>query len=177
MGKILKKVISGGQTGADLAGLMAAKTQGFETGGWILKDYLTEDGPNFDLKKFGLLPLDCVHYPTRSKKNVDDSDGTVVFRLKYSPGSDFTIGYAQTQIWKKGNIDTMYGNLKNNYKPVCIITDLSDQKFVVDSILHFIVSNNIKILNVAGHRESSAPIKNFTFIVEHILTQVFEKCL
>ena len=45
--------------------------------------------------EFGLTegPYD---YRERTKANVDDSDGTVVFRFKSSPGTDGTIGYAQT---------------------------------------------------------------------------------
>ncbi|MFZ8324119.1 YpsA SLOG family protein, partial [Staphylococcus aureus] len=40
----LKKVISGGQTGADQAGLRAGKAAGLETGGMVPKGCLTDDG-------------------------------------------------------------------------------------------------------------------------------------
>jgi len=41
---ILKKIISGGQTGADQAGLDAAIEYGLPHGGWIPKGRLTESG-------------------------------------------------------------------------------------------------------------------------------------
>jgi hypothetical protein len=44
MTKIVK-VISGGQTGADQGGLVAARTLKIETGGTAAKGWLTEDGP------------------------------------------------------------------------------------------------------------------------------------
>ena len=39
------KVCSGGQTGADLGGLIAAKQAGLETFGWMPPGFLTEFGP------------------------------------------------------------------------------------------------------------------------------------
>ena len=43
------KIISGGQTGADQAGLAAAKRLGIPTGGFFSKGFLTEAGPRPDL--------------------------------------------------------------------------------------------------------------------------------
>jgi hypothetical protein len=42
---LLEKIISGGQSGADQAGWRAAQMCGIVTGGWMPKDFLTEDGP------------------------------------------------------------------------------------------------------------------------------------
>ena len=41
----IKKIVSGGQTGADIAGLDAAIAHNIPNGGWIPKGRLTEDGP------------------------------------------------------------------------------------------------------------------------------------
>ena len=41
---MLKKIISGGQTGADRAGLDVAIKKGIPHGGWIPKGRKTEDG-------------------------------------------------------------------------------------------------------------------------------------
>ena len=43
-GHMLRKVISGGQTGADRAGLQAAKSSGIKTGGYMPKGFLALDG-------------------------------------------------------------------------------------------------------------------------------------
>ncbi len=45
MAPMLKKFISGGQTGADLAGWQAAKAHGIPTGGAVPRGFLTEDAP------------------------------------------------------------------------------------------------------------------------------------
>ena len=42
-------IISGGQTGADMAGLMAAKKVGFNTGGFAPKGFKTELSSNLML--------------------------------------------------------------------------------------------------------------------------------
>ena len=86
----LEKIISGGQTGADIAGLKAAAALGYQTGGTSHRQVgygLTV------MKGRGVLVR-------RSKKNVDDSDATVAFRTKSSPGTDKTIGYCATGVWK-----------------------------------------------------------------------------
>lgn len=163
------KIISGGQSGADLAGLITAKKLGLETGGWTPKNFKTEDGPKPELGLiYGLKCLKSEKYPDRTKKNVDDSDGTLIFRLKSSPGSDLTIGYAQTGIWKYGDKKSLNIN-ETKHRPICIIDDLSNTKNASKKILDFVVHNDIKILNVAGHRESSAPIENFSSIIQKVL--------
>ena len=50
----LRKVVSGGQTGADQAGLRAARAAGIETGGWAPKGWETEEGPAPWLSDYGL---------------------------------------------------------------------------------------------------------------------------
>jgi hypothetical protein len=52
---MLRKIISGGQTGADIAGLDAAVLLHIPTGGTVMKGFKTESGPNFELGyKYGL---------------------------------------------------------------------------------------------------------------------------
>lgn len=51
------RVISGGQTGADIAGLNVAKELNIKTGGLLPRDFWTEDGRNFSLQsRFGAQP-------------------------------------------------------------------------------------------------------------------------
>ena len=49
---MLKKIISGGQTGADREALETARDLGIETGGFVPKGWLTEDGPDYSLHDF-----------------------------------------------------------------------------------------------------------------------------
>ncbi len=74
----LRKIISGGQTGADMGGLLAAKELGLETGGTAPGGYKTEKGRNLDLRDiYGLTQFGT--YPQRTRINVRDSDATVIF--------------------------------------------------------------------------------------------------
>ena len=47
---LIKKLISGGQTGADRAGLEAAESLGIETGGWAARGFQTTGGKDVSLK-------------------------------------------------------------------------------------------------------------------------------
>ena len=55
----LRKIESGGQTGADQAGLRAARAERLETGGWAPKGWETEEGPAPWLADSGLIELPC----------------------------------------------------------------------------------------------------------------------
>jgi hypothetical protein len=86
---MISKIISGGQTGADQAGLFAARLLGIETGGFVPLGYMTEAGPAPWLKEYGLVETPHREYQYRTVLNVQHSDATVVFGRR-SPGSNFT---------------------------------------------------------------------------------------
>ena len=93
---MLRKIVSGGQTGADQGGLEAAKYLGLETGGWAPLGWLVEKGTAKALQEgFGLREWKHPGYPARTQQNVTDSDATLAFRFHYSRGTDATISYAQ----------------------------------------------------------------------------------
>ncbi len=127
---MLQMVISGGQTGADRIGLEEAKKMGIKTGGLAPKGYYTENGNDLTLKDFGL-EEDTVHgYTHRTKMNVVNSDGTVLFGDMTSVGSLNTIQYC----------------IKKN-KPY-----ITNPQFW--ELAEWIEKKNITILNVAGNRGS-----------------------
>jgi hypothetical protein len=74
---MIKKIVSGGQTGADRAALDFALKFFKPHGGWIPKGHITEDGPLPD--KYQLEEMPTGSYPARTEQNVIDSDGTVIF--------------------------------------------------------------------------------------------------
>lgn len=96
---MLRKIISGGQTGADQGGLCAGKLLGLEIGGTAPPNFMTHDGPNPMLLKYAFGLEEGEHdsrtYPKRTRKNVKDSDGTVIFGRLSSPGSRSTIRYCE----------------------------------------------------------------------------------
>ena len=135
---MITKIISGGQTGADQAGLAAALVLGIETGGTAPPIFRTEKGSEtYKLKTlYGLVEgiPDRTIYRKRTRQNIIDSDGTVVFGNSKSTGSNLTISIC-LQLKKPHNI------IPPNR----------------DSFLRWIEVNNIQVLNVAGNRESKNP--------------------
>jgi hypothetical protein len=87
---LIKKIISGGQTGADRAALDVAIKLGISYGGWIPKGRLTEEG--FLPEKYQLQEMPTESYPGRTEQNVIDSDGTLII-----PHGPLTGGSAYTR--------------------------------------------------------------------------------
>ena len=86
---MIKKIISGGRTGADRAALDVAIKFNIPHGGWIPKGRLAEDGPLPD--KYHLQEMPTSSYPKRTEQNVIDSDGTLIFfRGKPTGGTEYT---------------------------------------------------------------------------------------
>lgn len=90
---MIRKVVSGGQTGADLGGLFAARDLGLETGGWAPRGWRTERGSDPGLSAFGLVECAQDGYPARTGANVRDSDLTLIFGNQWSPGCQLTMRY------------------------------------------------------------------------------------
>ena len=73
---MIKKIISGGQTGADQAALDAAIKWQMPHGGWISKGRLNEAGTLPNRYQLQEMPTDS--YAARTEQNVIDSDGTLI---------------------------------------------------------------------------------------------------
>ena len=78
---MLKKIISGGQTGADRAALDVAINMNIPHGGWLPKGRRTEKGPL--PKEYLLREMDDPSYAKRTEANVLDSDGTLIFSTNF----------------------------------------------------------------------------------------------
>ena len=74
-----RKVISGGQTGADQAGLVVARRFGIPTAGWMPRGWKTSAEPNPHLGREYGLREHTGDYAERTAANVRDSDGTIRF--------------------------------------------------------------------------------------------------
>lgn len=85
----LTTVISGGQTGADQAGLVVASRFGLKTGGWMPKGFRTLQGlrPDFG-PKYGIKEHTSPEYAPRTEKNVQDSDGTVRLAVNFQTAGE-----------------------------------------------------------------------------------------
>lgn len=93
----LRKVISGGQTGADRTGLECGKAIGLDTGGTAPKGWKTDVGPDPSLASFGLKESNSSDYAVRTRENVRDADATLWFGKIGSPGYWCTRNACHTQ--------------------------------------------------------------------------------
>lgn len=135
----VKRIISGGQTGADRGGLDAAIDLGIPHGGWCPKGRRAEDGTI--PMKYDLQETDSFEYLARTEQNVIAAHGTVVFTFGTpTAGSALTIQYAE-----------------RHRKPVLHL-DLRELRpdEAAKRLRAWIEEHAISILNVAGSRESLA---------------------
>lgn len=140
---MIKKLISGGQTGADIAALDVAIRYDFPHGGWCPKGRKSLEGPI--PARYNLFETPSASYLQRTEWNVRDSDGTVVFTLaeEVSGGSLRTIGFA-----------------KKHKKPCLHLSregGLFGYRDRSELLLDFVQEHRILRLNVAGSRESKEP--------------------
>ena len=134
---MFEKIISGGQTGVDRAALDVALELNIPCGGWCPKGRIAEDGPIDFL--YPLTETDSSDYITRTEKNVEDSDGTLILNAgPLNGGTALTIEFVE------------------KHKKPCLVADLNIRVHPV-KVRKWGQVHKIKILNVAGPRESKAP--------------------
>jgi predicted Rossmann-fold nucleotide-binding protein len=143
----LLKIVSGGQTGIDRAALDFALKNNIPCGGWCPKGRIAEDGAIPE--KYPLKEAKTLDYETRTELNVKDSDGTLILnRGGLNGGTALTIGFAQ------------------KHKKSYLIVDLNNYEEDKDDAISFgnalifsgwVRQNGIKVLNIAGPRESKSP--------------------
>lgn len=131
-----EKIISGGQTGADTAGLDWAISNAIPHGGWCPKGRKSESG-RID-QKYLLTETSTANYLQRTELNVADSDATIIFTLADS----LTGGSLKTHA-----LAQRHGKNVLHFRPGV------HPKF----IRSFLISNQVRCLNIAGSRESTAP--------------------
>jgi hypothetical protein len=137
---LIKKIISGGQSGADQAALDAAISRDFPYGGWLPKGRKTENGPlphNYIMSELG-----SGDYRKRTEKNVLDSDGTlIVSHGELTGGSLLTLVLAEKHNRPCLHVDCLVGSITNR----------------LEKVFQWLQDNRIEVLNVAGPRQSGDP--------------------
>lgn len=148
MHNVPSMVISGGQTGADQAGLSVAKSYGIKTGGFAPFNFMTTDGPNPGLKQFDLVESGF-GYKDRTILNIEESDCTVIIASDInSPGTKLAVKHLK--------------RLGKPYVIVCYNTSVSIHEWLYQSSLYQVIkmidSFDYKpILNVAGNSIRTCP--------------------
>lgn len=149
---VITKIISGGQTGVDRAALDWAIASSISHGGWCPQGRLAEDG--IIDAKYHLNEIESGGYRQRTKRNVSDSDGTLILNFGDLCGGTL----ATHQFAKRFN------------KPVLVVQLDSEAARDVLVVLGWLRVNKIAKLNVAGPRESKRPsIYNLTMKFMNLL--------
>ena len=89
----IQKIICGGQTGIDRMAIEVARVLNIPTGGTAAKGFMTENGPDYTLIDFGLKEHTIGGYPPRTRQNVLDAEGTVMYGDINSTGTRLTKQY------------------------------------------------------------------------------------
>ncbi len=134
---MFERLVSGGQTGVDRAALDAARTMGIACGGWCPRNRRAEDGPIAPCYPLSETP--SYSYAQRTEWNVRDSDATlIIVRGPVTGGTRYTREVA-TRL----------------HKPVLTVAidDENDQAGFDGWLRSF----DVRVLNVAGPRESQCP--------------------
>ena len=129
--------MSGGQTGVDRAALDVALELGYRAGGWCPRGRRAEDGRIDD--RYPLVETASPGYLERTRRNVRDSDGTLIL-LRGVPegGTRMTADHA--------------GKLG---RPLFIVD--FDRAARIGEVRRWLRAHGIVTLNVAGPRASKQP--------------------
>ncbi len=151
-----RKIISGGQTGADRGGLDAAMDLGLEHGGWCPQGRRAEDGriP----ARYKLEETASADYAVRTEKNVKWADGTVVFTFGTPQGgSALTIELAIRHGKPHLHVDLRRLGVEE----------------AAARVRGWMEREGVRALNVAGSREGSA--RGIQRLVWRILKTAYAK--
>ncbi|WP_442505799.1 putative molybdenum carrier protein [Novipirellula sp. SH528] len=141
------KIVSGGQTGVDRAGLDVAIALGIGHGGWCPAGRLSEDGsiPS----RYELQEMRSSEYPPRTEQNVIDSDATLIlYEKKLRSGTLLT--------------RRICDRLGKAYLLVRLPVDEPAM------IARWLAEHQPATLNIAGPRESTSPgiyERSFAFLI------------
>jgi len=132
------KIISGAQTGVDRAALDAALKNNIHCGGWCPEGRIAEDGIIPDI--YPVEELEGGGYRQRTRKNVQDSDATIIIYFsELSGGTELTQRFC-----------------KNERKPYLLIDgDEISADIAAERIKVFFSDLKSETVNFAGPRSSN----------------------
>ena len=142
---LITKVVSGGQTGVDRGALDAALTLGVPCGGWCPRDRRAEDGPIAAVYPLTETPSNT--YEERTEWNVRDSDGTLVIAPPFPTGGTAYTLYLLEQYdrpWTMVDLEAIVAS------PARLAEEVA-------RIRVWLRAQGVRVLNVAGPRESKQP--------------------
>lgn len=151
-----QRIVSGGQTGVDRAGLEAAIAHQIQHGGWCPKGRLSEDGsiPS----RYELVEMETAEYPPRTEQNILDSDATLILYEQGIKGG--------TQLTRR---------LTKRWQKPCLCVQLEIARPI--EVRRWLDQIRPPTLNIAGPRESNYPgiqERALAFLLEAFAAEVAE---
>jgi hypothetical protein len=136
---MVRKLISGGQTGADQCILAVGRRLGIPIGGLVPRGWLTEAGPQPMLGQLGFSQSDSADYRVRTRRNVEQADATLIFATDpASDGTRLTVDHA-----------------RQLGRPWLLVDPFTAA--AADEVRAWLAVTQPAVLNVAGNRESRSP--------------------
>lgn len=134
---LLVRIISGGQTGVDRAALDVAMARGIPCGGWVPRGRRAEDG--VVPARYPMRETRRNSYGDRTRLNVRDADGTLILTRGPPAGGTALTAAVARQLAKP----RLLVDLQADPDPAAINA--------------WIAERGIRVLNIAGPRESTCP--------------------
>ncbi len=143
---MIEKILSGGQTGVDRAALDMAINLGIDHFGWCPKGRRAEDG--IIPLRYSLKETESEGYEERTLTNIINSDATLIL-----------IGLGSSVDTISDGTKLTVEELNKSSKPYLIVevSDNHKNDVNVNQVIDWLRSNGIKVLNIAGPRESTVP--------------------
>jgi hypothetical protein len=137
---MVARIVSGGQTGVDRGALDASLDLGIPCGGWCPRARRSEDGTIPDC--YRLQETASADYPARTRKNVEDSDATLI--LTSGPATGGTL---------------LTVNLCKRLRKPHLIIDLAQDDLGASlcQVREWLAGFPAGAINVAGPRETEDP--------------------
>lgn len=143
----IRRIISGGQTGADRGSIEAAWDLKLATGGYAPAGWRSEDGEIPEPYRCGMIQSASSAYPVRTRANIEASDGTLILSfgpLRFDSGSMLTVQIART--------------VGKSVRHLMLESEMSRPLDVgIKRVREWLQERRIRTLNVAGPRESIEP--------------------
>jgi Circularly permutated YpsA SLOG family len=137
---LVRRLVSGGQTGVDRAALDWAINHRVDHGGWCPRGRRAEDGPI--ATRYQLVETDAAGYADRTKRNVREADATLILNSGALEGGSLLTKRVAAAAGK-----------------ACLVANLDapDRAAELRRVLEWLGSDAFLTLNVAGPREVSRP--------------------
>lgn len=139
---LVECIVSGGQTGVDRAALDAAIELGIPHRGWCPKGRKAEDG--IIPTRYQLRETTGSDYAERTRRNVEDSDATLILTL--SPANDLQL---------RGGTLLTWSCCQQSARPVLVVR--LQRPGTDKRIQEWLSQNRVSVLNIAGPRASKHP--------------------